>query len=68
MEYKCERCNRFCQEELMKETVCPIKYLINGVMTGEYLCPECYRHNKMKIAICLFIATVPFIFIIGTII
>lgn len=66
MEHKCERCNRFCNDKLMKETVCPVRWLTNGVMVGEYLCPECYRHNNMKRVVCLLIATIPFIFIIGT--
>ena len=37
MEFKCDRCN----------SVCPWEYRKKGVLTEEFLCPECYEQNKV---------------------
>lgn len=43
MESKCDRCN----------SVCPSEYMRKGVITDEFLCPECYDFNKAKTVLCL---------------
>lgn len=44
MESKCDRCN----------TKCPEDYFKKGIMTNEYLCPDCYKLNKVIISTIIF--------------
>lgn len=43
MEFRCNKCNKTCLWEYRKK----------GVLTEEYLCPECYEQNKAKTMLCL---------------
>ena len=57
MEFKCDKCN----------SVCPWEYRKKGVLTEEYLCPECYEQNKARTVLCLVGTFVVVMIIIGCI-